>query len=181
MRRISIFLITVALIAGVVGCGGTVPLKYNLTMAVAPAGNGTATDLTNASPYAAGTGVSIKAVAAAGYRFAEWTAPAGGFANSTAAQTTFTVPAQDVTVTANFELAPMVAAGYFYTVGLKPDGTVVAVGDNDDGQCDVGGWMGIMQVSAGGYHTVGLKSDGTVVAVGLNNDGQCDVEGRDLD
>ena len=57
-------------------------------------------------------------------------------------------------------------AGYDYTVGLRSDGTVVAVGDNGYGQCDVGAWTGIVQVAAGGYHTVGLKSDGTVVAVG---------------
>jgi Divergent InlB B-repeat domain len=78
-------------------------MVYNLTMAVAPGGSGTATDLTNASPYTAGTGVNIKAVAAAGYWFVNWTAPAGTFGNATAPQTTFTMPAQNVTVTANFE------------------------------------------------------------------------------
>jgi hypothetical protein len=51
-------------------------------------------------------------------------------------------------------------------VGLKADGTVVAVGDNYDGQCNVGNWTDITQVAAGGIHTVGLKSDGTVVAAG---------------
>jgi alpha-tubulin suppressor-like RCC1 family protein len=69
-----------------------------------------------------------------------------------------------------------VAAGGYYTVGLKSDGTVVAVGYNGDGQCNVGDWADIIQVAAGG-HTVGLKSDGTVVAVGYNYDGQCDVGG----
>ena len=62
-------------------------------------------------------------------------------------------------------------------MGLKTDGTVVAVGDNWDGQCDVGGWTDITQVAAGGFHTVGLKTDGTVVAVGDNWCGQCDVGG----
>ena len=33
-----------------------------------------------------------------------------------------------------------VSAGKFHTVGLKADGTVVAVGDNDEGQCDDAGW-----------------------------------------
>jgi hypothetical protein len=75
---------------------------YSLTMAVAPAGTGTATDVTNTSPYAPDTVVSIKAVPAIGYQFASWTAPAGVFGNATAAQTTFTMPAQAVTVTANF-------------------------------------------------------------------------------
>jgi hypothetical protein len=37
-------------------------------------------------------------------------------------------------------VTPMVAAGVGHTVGLKSDGTVVAVGFNDYGQCDVGGW-----------------------------------------
>ena len=71
----------------------------------------------------------------------------------------------------------MVSAGGNHTVDLKSDGTVVAVGDNDDGQCDVEDWTDIVAVSAGSLHTVGLKSDGTVVAVGDNYDGRCDVEG----
>ena len=70
-----------------------------------------------------------------------------------------------------------VAAGTHHTVGVKSDGTVVAVGNNDDGQCNVGGWTDIVQVAAGDFHTVGVKSDGTVVAVGWNDDGQCDVGG----
>ena len=64
-----------------------------------------------------------------------------------------------------------------HTVGLKRDGTVVAAGDNDYGQCDVSGWNDIIAVSAGHYDTVGLKRDGTVVAVGDNDYGQCDVSG----
>ena len=68
-----------------------------------------------------------------------------------------------------------VAAGYGNTVGLKSDGTVVAVGYNDDNQLNVSSWMDIVQIAAGGYHTVGLKSDGTVVAVGRNEYGQCNV------
>jgi hypothetical protein len=73
------------------------------------------------------------------------------------------------------DATPMVAAGGMHTVGLKRDGTVVAVGTNSRGQCDVGQWTGIVQVAAGDYHTVGLESDGTVVAVGLNKSGQCNV------
>jgi hypothetical protein len=79
---------------------------YDLTMAADPEEGGTATDLTNESPYAEGTEVSIKAEAAEGYGFVNWTAPAGGFDNASAAETTFTMPAQAVTVTANFEEIP---------------------------------------------------------------------------
>jgi len=75
------------------------------------------------------------------------------------------------------ELIMMVAAGDFHTVGLESDGSVVAVGMNDDGQCDVGNWTDITHVAAGYYHTAGVKSDGTVVAVGWNGYGQCDVGG----
>lgn len=68
-------------------------------------------------------------------------------------------------------------SGKYHTVGLKSDGTVVAVGDNANNQCNVSSWTDIVSVAAGTNHTVGLKSDGTVVAVGDNNYSQCDVAG----
>jgi alpha-tubulin suppressor-like RCC1 family protein len=83
-----------------------------------------------------------------------------------------------------------IAAGRRHTVGLKSDGTVTAVGDNNYGQCDVSGWCDIVAVAAGNVHmatntgnahTIGLKSDGTVAAVGNNRYGQCNVSGwRDI-
>jgi hypothetical protein len=73
------------------------------------------------------------------------------------------------------QLIMMVAAGGLHTVGLKCDGTVVAVGDNGFGECNVGNWTGIVQVAAGYQHTVGLKADGTVAAVGDNYYRQCAV------
>ena len=88
---------------------------YDLTMAADPQVGGTATDLTNESPYAEGTEVSIKAEAAEGYEFVNWTAPAGGFGNASAAETTFTMPAQNITVTANF------VAVYALTMAADPD------------------------------------------------------------
>jgi len=84
------------------------PDKYALTMSAAPEVGGTATDLTDASPYEEGTVVQIEAEPALGYRFVHWTAPAGFIANPNAAQTTFTMPAQAVTVTASFEELPSV-------------------------------------------------------------------------
>ena len=67
------------------------------------------------------------------------------------------------------------AAGRAHTAALKADGTVVAVGDDKDGRCDVSDWTDIVAISAGAYYTVGLKADGTVLAVGDNTYGQCDV------
>ena len=69
------------------------------------------------------------------------------------------------------------AAGWSHTAALKTGGTVIAVGDNDDGQCDVSGWTDIVAISAGNAHTVGLKADGTVIAAGNNGCGQCGVSG----
>jgi len=78
-------------------------------------------------------------------------------------------------------VTPMVAASQGHIVGIKTDGTVVAVGDNSGGQCNVADWTDITQIAAGGYysggHTVGVKTDGTVVAVGANDIGQCNVGG----
>ena len=68
-----------------------------------------------------------------------------------------------------------ISAGNVHTVGLKADGTVVAVGSNAQSQCNVDKWTDIVAVSAGDYYTVGLKADGTVVAVGDNYKGQCYV------
>ena len=60
----------------------------------------------SASPEIAPTGetVSLTQEAAQGYRFKEWTATDGTFTNSKSASTTFIVPANDVTITANFYL-----------------------------------------------------------------------------
>ena len=66
----------------------------------------------------------------------------------------------------------MITTGSSNTVGLKADGTVVAVGDNWNGQCNVSDWKDIVAIGAGDDHTVGLKADGTVVAVGYNGAGR---------
>ena len=77
---------------------------------------------------------------------------------------------------------------------VSEDGSVLAWGDNDWGQCNTQDWTDIIAVAVGTYHTVGLKRDGTLVATGANyNDeyyedlgkygepyicwGQSDVEG----
>ena len=64
-----------------------------------------------------------------------------------------------------YEYTPMITASY-HVVGLKSDGTVVSVGLNWWGECNINHWSRITQVAAGGYHTVGLNSYGTVVVTG---------------
>ena len=50
------------------------------------------------------------------------------------------------------------------TVISSVDGTVVAVGENDNGQCNVSSWRDIIAISAGNSFTLGLKSDGTIMS-----------------
>jgi len=229
------------------------PGQYTLTMAVA--GGGSTSPAVGQHTYTAGSSVPIVATAAGGYQFVNWTAPAGSFTDASSPTTTFTMPTQAVTVTANFMVIPpsqysltisstaggsvtmpgegtftpnagtvvslvaspgtgyrfanwighvgtigdlraastsitmngnygitavfaprfMTAAGGYHTVGLRAAGTVVAVGYNGNGQCNVGSWTNIVQVAAGDLHTVGLRSNGTVSAVGDNSKGQCNV------
>lgn len=75
-----------------------------------------------------------------------------------------------------------VATGVQHTVGLKTDGTVVAVGSNEYGQCNVSDWTDIVAICAHDHYsmgtsltTIGLKSNGTVLAVGNNEYGQCNT------
>jgi hypothetical protein len=142
-------------ISGTVTAGGVVnPVggdtiirvsMYDLTMAVAPGGSGTATDLTNTSPYTAGTGVNIQAVANSGYRFLNWSAPAGTFGNATAATTTFTMPAQNVTVTANF------VAVYSLTMAVSPGSSGTATDLTGASPYKANTVVNIQAVAAAGY------------------------------
>ena len=75
-----------------------------------------------------------------------------------------------------FSDSTTVSAGNMYTVGIKSDGTVVAVGENNGNRCSVTGWKDIVAISAGNNHTVGLRKDGTVIAAGDNEYGQCNVQ-----
>jgi TPR repeat protein/alpha-tubulin suppressor-like RCC1 family protein len=68
--------------------------------------------------------------------------------------------------TSNWRDVIAVSASVKHTVGLKSNGTVVAVGDKDYGKCDTQDWRDIIAVAVGINHTVGLKKDGTVLAVG---------------
>ena len=124
---------------------------YELTMAVAPEGSGTGTDLSNASPYPEGVEVSIKAVPAAGYRFVNWTAPAGSFTNASSATTTFTMPGQDVTVTANFE----VGGEYTLTMAASPIMGGTATDVTGASPYMEGEVVSIQAVPASGYQFVG--------------------------
>ncbi|MDD2353549.1 MAG: Ig-like domain-containing protein [Atribacterota bacterium] len=102
------------------------PDKYTLTTTVLPADSGT---VTGDGEYEQGDEVSITATNADGYVFVNWTAPAGSFTDETSPITTFTMPAEDVTITANFEEIPT----YSVTIADVVGGTAtVAANPNSD-------------------------------------------------
>lgn len=103
ISKIGICLVVAALLTGMAGCEEAPPM-YDLIMTVDPADSGTAVDSTNSSPYVAGTVVGLRAAAAPGYHFVSWSASAGSFSDESMAETTFTMPAQDVTITASFSV-----------------------------------------------------------------------------
>jgi hypothetical protein len=76
-------------------------VSYNLRISSTSGGSVTSP---GEGTFACNEGEVINLVATpdAGYRFVIWTAPAGKFANPDAATTTFTMPHQDITVTAHF-------------------------------------------------------------------------------
>lgn len=78
-------------------------------------------------------------------------------------------------------IRPVIAAGSSYTIGLKKDGTAIAVGTHDHGQCNVSNWRDVVAIASKGMHSIGLKKDGTVVAAGANINKCCNVSGwRDI-
>lgn len=84
------------------------------------------------------------------------------------------------------DIADIAVADYVgpYVVGIKNNGTVVAVGENGYGQLGNGrnddqtttitvpAWGSVKAVAAGGEHTVAIRSDGSVVSAGSNTHGK---------
>ena len=77
----------------------TAPVTYTLTVEL-KGGSGSTTD----GEYAEGAVIHIDAGSRSNYRFDGWTSSNGGrFADASSASTTFTMPAADTTITANWE------------------------------------------------------------------------------
>ena len=84
MARVGIFLITVALVAGTVGC---IFVQYDLTVSSTEGGEVT-TPGEATFTYGKGTVVNLAAEPEDGYHFASWTGEVGAIANVDAATTT---------------------------------------------------------------------------------------------
>jgi hypothetical protein len=59
-----------------------------------------------------------------------------------------------------------IALGESHTVGLRSDGTVIAVGSNYRGQCDVEKWQNVVYIDACGCCTIGITAEGELLLAG---------------
>jgi O-glycosyl hydrolase len=79
------------------------------------------------------------------------------------------VPIMDVPFTS-------ISGGFYHSLALLQDNTILASGLNDYGQCNVPAPNSDFNaIAAGGWHSLGLKTNGSVAAWGDNSYGQCDV------
>ena len=110
-RILSISLaVMLVLSMGLIGCTAEYVPEHSLTISSTEGGSVTNPGEPGPYTYDEGEGVNLVAKAWGGWHFVNWEASAGTFGNSTPAQTTFTMPHQDVTVTASFAKDP-----YFWT------------------------------------------------------------------
>jgi hypothetical protein len=115
-KLMSVALVAVLLLmvlGNSIGCGGggggANTLVVNFTAGGSVAVNDEPLPGTSMFSPDPGTVVNLSATPDGGYRFVNWTATAGTLANATAAQTTFTMPSQNATITAHFALGVLIA------------------------------------------------------------------------
>ena len=127
----------------------TIPAIYTLTVNL-NGGSGS----TTGGEYPAGEVVNIDAGSRSNYRFNGWTSSTGGsFADASSASTTFTMPAGNVTITANWQYDPP------YIPPTKPDGPSTGTSD---------GWTDIQDEIAD-------AEDGDTITIDMN--GETEVPG----
>ena len=102
LARVSIFLVTVALIAGMVGCNLTF-VRYSLSILSTEGGSVTEPGEGVFPLYSEGRVVDLVATPDSGYRFDEWTGNVDTIANVEDATTTITIDG-DYSILANFAL-----------------------------------------------------------------------------
>jgi len=129
-----IFLLMVALITGMAGCGAESPENlYDLTVSSTEGGVVTSPGEDTFS-YDEGTVVNLVAQSEEGYRFVNWTGAVGTIASTSAAATTITMNS-NYSIIANFEVIP---EQYNLTISSTVGGNVTGPGegtyDYDEGK-----------------------------------------------
>jgi len=121
MKRISIFLIMVALITGMVGCASS-PVQYDLT--ISSTVGGSVTTPGEAGPYTYDEGIVIHLVAEAedGYQFIEWTGDVDSIANVEAATS-------NITMSGSYSITAEFVKQYNLTIASTAGGSVTTPGE----------------------------------------------------
>jgi len=136
--------------------GAAPPVQYELTIS-STTGGSVSTPGEGVFTYYAGTVVELLAEAEAGYGFVNWTAsPAVTFGDASAPETTFTMPSQDVTVTAHFGLV------YELDMAADPVGVGEAIDVAAKGAYAAGATVSIRAEPAADYGFVNWTADGAV-------------------
>jgi len=139
-------------------------LVYELDMAADPTAGGDAIDIDAEGAYVAGATVGIRAEPASGYGFVNWTADAPvTFQDDTAEETTFTMPAQAVTITAHFGVA------YNLTLAADPAGSGDAIDVAGRGAYAAGATVRIRAVANPGYSFGNWTADAPITFGGITD------------
>ena len=169
MKRVSIFLITVALIAGMVGCGsngggGNGGESCTLTIDSTAGGVVTVDNVTIPGKaiftHDAGTVVSLNATPDSGYQFVKWTGDVGTVDNVHASETIITVNG-NYSIMANFEVPPPVQ--YRLAIFATAGGLVTTPGE-DSFTYDAGTVVNLVATPASGYKFAKWTGDVDTIA-----------------
>jgi len=156
VARVGIFLITVTLIAGMIGCVG---VKYDLTISSTVGGSVT-TPSEGTFTYDADTVVDLAAEAEGGYQFVRWIGDVCTIADVNDATTIITMQG-DYSITANFEETPLLH--YDLTIVSTAGGSVTTPGE-DTFAYDEGTVVNLVAEAEEGYHFVNWTGNVDTIA-----------------
>ena len=165
ITRVGVFLMTVALIAGMIGCAfdtdTTPPIRYNLTIADAEGGSVTIPGQGTFS-YDASTVVTLVAAPARGYRFVSWTGNVDTIAKPNTASTTITMNGNYSIRPSFYEEEEAVVTYYTLTMAVTGSGsTGPAVGQHSYAPSTE---VPISATPAGGWQFVNWTGDTATIA-----------------
>ncbi|GAH13097.1 unnamed protein product, partial [marine sediment metagenome] len=155
VKRLSLFLITVALIVGIVGCDGSsgcAPLQYDLAISGTEGGE---VIISGEGTYADGTVVMLEAVAEECYEFVNWTG--ADVADPYSPITTVTMD-EAKSIIANFALL-----SYDLTTDSTDGGAVTSPGE-DIFTYDCGMVVPLVAAAEDGYYFVYWSGDVDTIA-----------------
>jgi hypothetical protein len=159
MNRYGLFLLTVCLIAAMVGCTATAPLQYNLSVS-SNGGGAVTTPGEGTFDYEEETVVILVASPDTGYQFLNWSGDVDTVASVNATSTTITMNA-DHSIMANFEVGPPVQ--HSLTVSSTAGGLVSSPGQGTF-TYDEGKEIQLAAQPQNGYRFVNWSGDVITVA-----------------